>query len=184
MFNILEQLEVDLISYRDAFTHRPSQLASASEVRHYFHDVLIQTSKLYLDMLLIERDEDLLAAKLRDTSLFPLPSDGLERVTRDEFQLSLRSWAAWAHFQPEHAFSAQLRLTTLQEYFDSFTLHLPEIFAETANAEARLHSVFNDQSAAAFTDLLIRIQHVGRNHISFVQHSLQYAADESCWSDT
>jgi hypothetical protein len=64
---------------------------------------------------------------------------------------------------------------------DSFALHLPEIYEASFRVESYARAFQKSQSSTALASLGVGLQHLGRNHISFVRFALEWAADESSW---
>jgi hypothetical protein len=107
-----------------------------------------------------------------------------ERNLREKFRERLESSPCWIHFKPQNPSSADTGLKTLQDYIEKFTLHLPEIYEETLRVEVCAKSFLNNHNDSALAQLVVGLQHLGRNHISFVLQALEWAADEDSWNDS
>ncbi len=111
-------------------------------------------------------------------------SDGLaERSIRKRLRQELETSPSWTTFRPENPFSELTGLHSLQDYTDKLALHLPEVHEETFAVEACLISFLANRNSAALAQTFIGLQHLGRNHISFVLQALEWAADEGSWDD-
>jgi hypothetical protein len=69
----------------------------------------------------------------------------------------------------------------LEDYLNVFLLHLPEIYEETLRIEALVKAFRKNLDKAVLTRLEVSLEHMARNHISFVRFALEWAADESSW---
>ena len=183
----LERLGSDLTAYRLAmdriFSASPSE---PCDCREYFFELLACVSRLYLDYLLLARELLTVGARRkaatdRQSKKVPLDKDHF-RLLRSRFRERLESLPCWAHFEPEIPFSELTGLRTFTDYINSFALHLPEIYEEAIRAEQYAKGLLRDSEASG-TVLAVSLEHLGRNHISFVLQALQWAADESTWRD-
>ncbi len=100
---------------------------------------------------------------------------------RQQFKERLRLLSCWSSFTAENAFSQFTNLRKLDDYLNSFALHLPEVYEQTFSAERYAVTFIENQSASALIYLIIDLQHMCRNHISFVHFALEWAAEESSW---
>jgi|GEM_PF-5387414 len=187
MFDQLEKLQVDLGSYRKAVDEIfSSALTTSKGWQVCFSGILICTARLYLDYLLVMKGMHELE------SLVSRSGDGREAQTgsvremklRAELKRRLESSNGWPGFIPQNSFSNLTGFRTLRDYADSFTLHLPEIYEETFRVEACTKSFLADHNGAALAQLSIGLQHLGKNHASFVLQPLEWAADEGSWDES
>jgi len=177
----LKRLRDDLTAYRSAVDRIFSaRLSKPRNCRDYFFKLLVSVSRLYLDYLLLVRELEKIHAR-KGTNLGLIHADTRrEGLLRKRFGERLRALPCWKGFQAETAFSEITGLRTLTDYLNSFRLHLPEIYEETLRAEEyakRLLKVPGDSGV----DLMVSLEHLARNHVSFVVQALQWAADESTW---
>jgi len=60
-------------------------------------------------------------------------------------------------------------------------LHLPEIYEETVFLEECANILSEQRSRKIAVAMMIGLQHMGRNHISFLQPALDWLSDEEYW---
>lgn len=177
-----EQLIRDLSDYRTAVNKICSTSLQPSEFRDRIFDVLVSTSKLNLDYLLISR-------QLRNTEMVPskyshIPTNlQREELHRAQLRAYLESWGQWSHFDLQDPFSELNGLRTRGDYIDCLALHLPEIYEESFRVEQCAKEFLLNRSDLAGTQLLIGLEHMGRNHISFLQQALGSLAKDSLWDE-
>ena len=117
MSNQLEQLPLDISNYRESVNMIFTTSPTPSELRSRFYDVLICTSRLYLDYLLISR-------QLENTEMAPseyvsIPANlQRERIHREQLRAQLESWPNWKYFHPQKGFPEQTDLQTLADYIN------------------------------------------------------------------
>lgn len=180
----LERLERDTVSYRNAVDRL---FSSASDSRRKWQrclrEILICASQLYLDYLLVREEVPAMEAVSLPGKAAPFRSDiARERFLRQRLQRKLESSACWRRqFTPENAFSAETGLRTLQDYTESLALHLPEIYEETFRVEACAKEFLARRDGCALVELVVGLQHLGRNHISFVLQTLEWATEDLSW---
>ncbi len=183
----LEELRLHLVQYRQAVDQiLSSDLTSPQSWRVCFSEILICTSRLYLDYLLVTKglpELESLAFKRSNTGLTSTDS-GREFELRLKLGKKLDSLAGWPGFVAQNSFSKLTALRTVQDYIDSFSLHLPEIYEETFRVEACTKSFLTNQDSSALAHVSVGLQHLGRNHASFVLQALEWAADEGSWDET
>ena len=186
MFEQLQNSIPHLVHYRetlDRIFSKPPK--SPNELQRYFFDLLVCTSQLYLDYLFVLKDSSSYETKRTRVRSQKLPKADIhrEKDLRERFQLALASSPHWKYFAPEeNAFSDEIGLRTLDDYLHSFSLHLPEIYEETFRIESFIKIFLENRSDDALVGLLVGLQHMGRNHISFVQQTLECAAEDISWS--
>jgi|SRR5579872_6078009 len=177
----LETLSADLRAYRKAmdrvFSKPPSK---PRDCRKYFFELLVSVSRLYLDYLLLVTELSKVHARKGTTSNLIRTDVAREGLLRRRFKKRLKSLRCWTHFRPENSFSEVTALRTLTDYMDSFALHLPEIYEETLQAEQYAQRILTD-SGDSGAYLTVSLEHLGRNHISFVLQALQWVSDEISW---
>ena len=72
-------------------------------------------------------------------------------------------------------------LVSCQDYIQNFTLHLPEIYEATFVIEQTAQLFAANPDDSMLTHLIMALQHIGQNHISFLQPALDWASDEDFW---
>jgi len=196
--NELQALIHDLKAYRAVMDRIFSRsLARPRDCRKYFLNLLICVTRLYLDYLTLSKELSRTAVPRKTNSSRQRDSGGFdagrfmrsrehalsEARVRWRFKDRLNSLQCWEYFQPEMPFSELTGLRTRSDYFDSFTLHLPEIYEETIRAEKLAGDLLAALDRRRIAQLIVSLQHFGQNHIIFVLPSLQCAADEMTWRD-
>jgi hypothetical protein len=187
MLDQLEKLQSDLVSYREAVDQIVSStLTTPRDWQQRLLEVLVCASQLYLDYLLVVRNLSALeAVASKGGGSDRVRADALrERTLREKLKHELESSPSWNHFWPENPFSELTGLRSLQDYTDKFTLHLPEIYEETFRAEACTKDFLTNRHASALAQLVVALQHLGRNHIGFVLQALEWASDEGSWEES
>jgi len=187
MNNQLVKLEADLIGYRRAVDQifSPALITSKSW-QECLSEILIQTAQLYLDYLVVTKGLSELEpfASGSDDSGSVATDPAREMRRRTELKRRLDSSTSWPGFRPHNSFSNLTGFRTRQDYIESFTLHLPEIYEETFRVEAYIESFLTDRNSAALVRLSIGLRHLGQNHASFVLQPLEWAADEDSWDES
>lgn len=158
------------------------KLLRPRDCRKYFFQMLLSVSRLYLDYLVMRNEFPRLekassVAKAIANRASPLR----EAALRKRFRRRLESLPCWSFFEPSNAFSESTGLKTRQHYLDSFASHLPEIYEETLHVESCARAFLRTSSGAELAALMVGLEHLGRNHISFVHFALEWAADEGSW---
>lgn len=181
----LQNFIPQLVGYRetlDQIFSKPSK--TPNDLQRYFFDLLVCTSQLYLDHLFVLKDSP--SYEIRQTKIsrqkHPAADFHREKDLRERFHRALESSPHWKHFIPENPFSDETGLHTLDDYLHRFSHHLPEIYEETFRIESCIKTFLENRSDAVLADLLVGLQHMGRNHISFVQQALEWAAEDISWS--
>lgn len=188
MNNQLEKLQLDLVSYREAVDKVfSSALAKPTDWQQCFREILICASQLYLDYLLVMKTLPAMEAAVASKG-----SGGRVRVDtfrektlREKLQQRLESSTCWNHhFKPENSFSELTGLRSRRDYTDKLTLHLPEIYEESFRVETFTKDFMASHDGSALAQLVVGLQHLGRNHISFVLQPLEWVADEDSWEES
>jgi hypothetical protein len=188
MESVLEYLRLDLAAYRSSVDRIMAEhLADPRHFRECFLDILVSMSRLYLDYQLFRKQLPELwetAKKARKRVPRVVESDiRRQREHRARFREKLESLSCWKYFRPENAFSESTGLLSIANYIDVFSLHLPEIYEETLCVEVYVEQFLNTSRGSALAELEVGMQHLGRNHISFVLQALEWASDEMSWSE-
>jgi hypothetical protein len=154
---------------------------------NYCFDVLVSTSRLYLDSLIVGRE-------LRDSAtsgnepIDPLAQPRLRRNSdaeltfRKEFSRKVESLACWKAFQPINTFVDENQLRTQADYLFNLTLHLPEIHGEVVDlvgiVRGRLKT--GQLSDAERWRLITGLEHAA-HHASYCRHALEVLSNELSW---
>jgi hypothetical protein len=188
----LEMLQRNAATYRTVmdriFSDPPG---SAEGERRYFFDLLICVSRLYRDWLCLGEELSSLpverelgkARSGRSSAGEPAEQISSEVLRWDALTRQLAGLGCWTWFKREIPFSELTGLHTLDDYLHAFSLHLPEIYEETMRVERYAGMVIESPKSSVVSPLMVGLEHLARNHISFVQPALQWAADEGSWSD-
>jgi hypothetical protein len=187
MFDQLKKLQIDLIGYREAVDHIFSSAPNPKSWQECFFEILLRTSQLYVDYLLVMKTLPALEAV---SSKGGSNGQGRANILREEnlrenLQRELESSPCWTHhFKPQNPFSELTGLRSRRDYIDRITLHLPEVYEETFRVEECTKEFLETHNGTALAHLVIGLQHLGRNHISFVLQALEWAANEDSWEES
>jgi hypothetical protein len=181
---VIKNLPSNLSRYRKTVDQIFSpDLSNPTDWQRYFFDVLLCTSQLYLDYLLLQKAESQLGAISRKTKHRTRGTDTKrESLLRRLYRERLESSTHWTHFIPENPFSDSTGLRTNEDYINEFALHLPEIYEETFRVEGLARDFLTDHSTNLLAQMLVGMEHLARHHVSFVQQALQWAADDISWN--
>jgi hypothetical protein len=155
------KLLTGLLGYRDAVDQIFSlQLAEPESWRLAFLNILICTSQLYLDYLIVMRDsavfESLSSANSRED--FPGIDIKRERALREQLQEHLELRLPWIRFSAGDGLSELSGLKAPQDYINSLGLHLPEIYEETFRVESCLTRLIAKPTDSGFACLIVGLQ--------------------------
>ena len=182
MSNQLEQLPLVISNYRESVNMIFTTSPTPSELRSRFYDVLICTSRLYLDYLLITRQLE--TAEMVPSEYVSIPANlQRERIHREQLRAQLESWPNWKYFHPQKGFPEQTDLQTLADYINCLALHLSEIYEESFRVKQCAKEFLLNQNDSAGGQLIVGLEHMGRHHISFVQQALEWVSADSMWDD-
>jgi hypothetical protein len=183
----LDRLRADARTYRAALLRVFSRkLSQPKACRQYFFDLLVSVSELYLDYLRIKGDMPALWDFSRCVDRKPQAMKGgarAEAALRERFRARLTQLPCWSRFEPKTPFAAETGLNTIKDYLDKFALHLPEIHEEALRLERSVEAFRDTLDGQVLSDIEVGLEHIGRNHISFVHFALEWAADELSWKD-
>jgi hypothetical protein len=142
--------------------------------------------QLYLDYLLVMKNLPAMENVSSKGGSGRVRVDALrEKNLREKLQQELASSSCWNHhFNPENSFSELTGLRSRRDYTDRLTLHLPEIYEESFRVEACAKDFLVSHDGSTLAQLVAGLQHLGRNHISFVLQGLEWVADEDSWEES
>lgn len=158
-------------------------LAEPEAAREYFFDLLLAVSQLYLDYLLVVRDQPAIekAAAASDHRFERIRRDShREMELRERFRKRLEVLPCWEYFEPFDAFANYTGLRTLADYIASFVIQLPEAYEESFRVERYAQSLLEGASGP-IEELILSLQHMGLHHLTFVRYALEGAAKEGNW---
>ncbi len=180
----LTELDSDIRSYRSTVNRVFSRkLTRPRHCARYFWEVLVDTSRLYGDYLILREMEATISTKptSKKHDRVPLPNDE-EATIRERLKERLESLPCWSGFQPRNDFVAENQLRTQADYIAGLLLHLPEIYSETTKLErcaqqALERGGFSDSCLA---ELLVGLEHAA-HHASYCRHVLEILSYEDTW---
>jgi hypothetical protein len=181
----LVELKLHLAQYRDSLDAiLASNISEPKEWRVALLNILVYVSRLYLDYSLFQKDIPRLwhLASKRAKRNVPRCDIQREQLLRSRIEEQLESSSCWIYFKLGGVASLFPNLQTLRDYTNSFALHLPEIYEETIRLDACATSFMETHDKRALADMVVGMQHMARNHISFVLPALELAADEDHWA--
>lgn len=157
--------------------------------RRIFHKILSASIRLYLAYLTLEAGKSKLFRASRKCGLVALVARDSDASFRRETNLRARmrdrleSAFPWGCFLTENAFSRNTGLWERRDFIERFSLHLPEIYEETIMTEGHTRAFLSSGSQQALSDLMVGMEHLAINHVSFVLQALQWVAGESDWME-
>src|ERR1700734_1781616 len=171
----LGELTSDARTYRSAVNRVFSRKLTAPRFcAHYFFELLVRTSRLYGDYLVLRELEHTVSTKPSASKraapprLLDKKSKGPDKILVKEFKIRakleqrLKSLSCWSAFDPSsNAFIAENNLHTKADYMANLVLHLPEIFGETFRTETCVSQAL---AAGGFTDWSLAELIVGLEH--------------------
>ena len=104
-----------------------------------------------------------------------------EQELRSRLKQRLEELPVWNQFRSENPLAAIVGLNTAKDYIQSLGLHLPEIYEETVFLEKCANILLEQRSRKIALAMMIGLQHMGRNHITFLQPALDWLSDEEYW---
>jgi hypothetical protein len=182
---LLKRLDKHLTAYRTAIDRLcADRCPSVPDRLRCFAKVQVEVSRLYLDYRLFMQDRSKLeAVATRVRGARHLQWLRHEFDLRKQMEQTLEAWPHWASFEPENAFSQYTGLRTISDYIRSFALHLPEIYEESIRLQKAVAGFLSNRSSQRLVEIELGLQHMGRNHIPFVQSALEWIAAEEQWKD-
>ena len=158
-------------------------LAEPEAAQEYFFDLLIAVCQLYLDYLLVIKDQTEIerSASLADHGFKRIPSDTDRQMElRERLRKRLETLPCWEYFEPFDAFGDYTGLRTLKDYIARFVGELPDAYEETFRVEQYAKGLL-DGAGCPVEPLIVALEHMGRNHLTFVRYALEGAANSSNW---
>ena len=180
----LKKLQLDLVNYRGAVDNIfSSSLVTSTDWQQCFQEILICAGQLYLDYLLVMKNlSSMNGLSSKNTTKRIRLDMKHETILRKKLKQELESSVCWvSQFKPENPFSELTGLRSREDYADKLTLHLPEIYNESFRVETYTKSFLANLDTSELDQLLVGLQHIGQNHISFVLQALEWMADKDSW---
>ena len=185
MINKLRKLDAHMMAYRTnvdrIFSAPPGEPRAC---RKYFFELLRDLSQIYAaSLVLLDEFSNAHVPGMRTGGkLLDIDAKRFGEL-RKRFRDQLQSLPCWASFEPRFAFSEATGLSSVEDYLNSLTLHLPEIYEETLRAKDYADSLLREPTDSAVAGITTGLEHMSYNHISFVFAALQRAASETAWLD-
>ena len=151
--------------------------------REYFFDLSISVSQLHLDYLLVVKDQPAIEryATAGDHLMERIRGDiHHEMRVRERLRERLEALPCWEYFDPSDAFADDTGLRALKDYIASFVIELPEAYEETFRVEYYAKGLLGG-ATGPISELIVALEHMGRNHLSFVRFALEGASQSSNW---
>ncbi len=180
----LAKLDSDVRGYRFAVNRVFSRkLTVPRHCARYFFEVLVGTSHLYGDYLLLRDLEPTIPTKPTADKRSGTQSrtDDESRI-REKLKERFESLSCWSGFHPRNEFVVENQLRTQADYIANLVLHLPEIYSETTTLENSVRQVLDE---GGFTDsclaeLFVGLEHAA-HHASYCRHALEVLSYEDSW---
>ncbi|MGH9481198.1 MAG: hypothetical protein ACRD1L_03815 [Terriglobales bacterium] len=187
----LERLQGDAAGFRAAvnkiFSSRPT---TPSGWQRRLMEILVCGAGLYLHYLVVQQNSSALWAVSRDRgngrrrgrtdaerARRRRTDAEREKLIRHKLQRTLETSTYWSqHFNEENPLAESQGLRLPRDYVESLWIHLPEIYGETIEIAAHAKEFLSSRDKAALADLLVGLQHLGRNHFVFVLPALEWSA--------
>lgn len=186
--DILISIDADSNQYRTSFNRIYSrQLETPGSCIKYFYELLVITSKLYIDCLNLRNCEN----KFYDTVNVPLATSPTVRKlprlkfthgkdARLKFNNKISSLPCWGSFDPSNEFSSNNLLKTHRDYINSLQIHLPDIYDESIRINVCVRNIVAGKGDHSFEELLVRLEHVA-HHASYCRHTLELLSHWAQW---
>ncbi len=183
MHDLLKKLVSDTSNYRESVDKIFSVASQREGLHQCFSDILTRASELYLDYrLFMKYLPEFEAASVNRRGQPILGADiHREGALRERLRKELESSQQWALFRPDAPLSNLIGLRTSQDFLNNLGLHLPEIYEETFRIEDCVQAFLESHVNSALVQLMVGLQHLGRNHTLFLLPALEWAADEDNW---
>jgi hypothetical protein len=186
----LSKLAVDLNEYNRALQRMFSRkLTRKHDCARYFGRLLVATSKLYLDDLLMldlgsQRWEKRIKRKpQRPAHNYHELGHAPEFRMHQRFSERLAGLPCWPEFDPLNGFEDENLLRTPKDYRDNLSIHLPEIYGEALKLLAAIERLRSSRSwlDREVVDLVVGLHHLA-HHASYCRHALEVLSNELSWT--
>jgi hypothetical protein len=179
----LQKMLGDFAGYREAVGHVLAERSQSVERWRILLEALqLSTATLYLDYLQVTRPlADLNLPSRKRFRKKPINSADDQHALRARFREHLESTVPWQNFRSGNPFSSITNLRSKEDYLQVLALHVPEIYQETLVLEPAVSRFLQEETANDQAMLIVGLQHLGRNHISFLLPALEWITDESSW---
>ena len=185
MTNKLKKLNAHMQSYRitmdGIFSAPPYESRLCMK---YFFELLRDLSQVYADSIALL--DELLSPDVhgvRAGGKFIRGDVKRFAALREDFETQLKSLPCWASFEPRCAFSEVTGLFRVDDYLNSFSAHLPEIYEATLCVRDYADSLLLEPTDIAIAGITTGLEHMSYHHICFVLPPLQRAGSETAWRD-
>jgi len=184
MEQIFDQLIRDCNAYRTAVDRILStEVVNPNDWQNCLFNAQICAVRLQLDRLIVIQKAAIMETLPKRSESQMLPRSHAEREMRLREQIKDRfvTSAAWGHFKTGNPMAELFGLVSCQDYIQNFTLHLPEIYEATFVIEQTAQLFVDNPDDFVLTHLITALQHIGQNHINFLQPALDWASDVDFW---
>ena len=182
---ILDATAADGAAYRIAVGRiLHGTMATSGALRRRLTSVLASVGRLYLDYLsILENAEKLERVAVAGRSARRAARSVRRRAERENamrndlaaFLGTSRHWGEIFR-SPAPAF-ASVGLRDRDDCAREIIVHLPEIYGETLKIDECIAGFYATRAADTLVDLVVGMQHLGRNHAVFLLPALEFAAD-------
>lgn len=177
--SLLERVIVHSVDYRTRFADVSASFSQGLSPQQSLFELLIATSELYLDCLLVLRVLPSLHGHAVDGAEVTKDAGDASREMhlRQHLRGTLDGSRSWSYLDLKHPL-AEDNLATQEDYINNYALHLPEIHEETYQVEQYARDFIQTRNNLALVDLEIGLRHLAFNHAIFVLPALQWPSTE------
>jgi|HubBroStandDraft_6_1064221.scaffolds.fasta_scaffold900423_2 hypothetical protein len=159
-------------------------LSEACAFQRICRQIQLNATELQVDRhLILDLISRMRLALKSGPSLQPKQDVRREHDLRERLKRVVESLPVWSQFNWQNPLAKAAGLLSVEDYINSLQLHLPEIYEETLILEERASTLLQTRSRRIATEITIGLQHMGRNHISFLQPALDWLSDEENWDE-
>jgi hypothetical protein len=161
---------------------------SANELRTCFSRIWWAATELYAELarwvLAVDSnqslDVNLEELELNESSAQLCVRQEIDQ--RNRLRALLQSFNAW-NYMCKHSMAELASFNSSEDYINSLTLHLPEIYYETLQIEEEIAELIRDGESFPDVVIDISIKHALQNHLSFVLPALLWLSELTSWSE-
>ncbi len=177
----LAKLDSDVRGYQSTVNRVFSRkLTMPRHCARYFFEVLVGTSHLYGDYLLLRDLEPTIPTKpTADKRTGTRSRTDDESRVREKLQERFESLSCWSGFHPRNEFVAENQLRAQADYIANLVLHLPEIYSEATTLENCVRQALDERgfTDSCLAELLVGLEHAA-HHASYCRHALEVLSYE------
>ena len=175
---MLQQVIDHCVDYRASFALVFAAFSTGISPQEALFNLLVVTTRLYLDCLLILRHSSALhRLALDDSETADVGSDVTrEMELRKQFRVVMEGSKSWSFLTLDHPMAFP-QFRTQEAYLNHYALHLPEMHEETFFLEECAQRLIKSLSSKALVDLEIGLKHLCFNHAIFAMPILQWQSE-------